>query len=327
MGLTTADFLANIDAFQTWQLKLANHRPSGVAAAILDLRLCGRYLATTELEQIDGPALLGFISHLRQVRENSPASVNRKISSLKTYWRFLRFMEVSGADSVPIRELPRICVPYRGPVQTLSLGEIQRLFKAIDQTSSNGFRDFTVYSLMYRLGLRIGEVHNLNVEDADLVEGELTVRGKGGKTRIMPLVPDMLDLLRQYLAVRARFYSRSSKKLTALFLSQKGNRLAVRTMEDNFRKLVRRSGQYSIDKVTPHTLRHAFATHAVEHSSCRLVTLKAVMGHARLASTEIYLHPSRKMQRQAVNAHVSNEILSDLSGPTILGRQQKWKAG
>lgn len=323
MGLRATDFAEHIDAFGRWQSELANHRQSGVRAALLDLRLCARFLTERRLAILNGPALLAFIAWLRTDRHNCPAAVNRKISSVKTYLRFLRFMQVGGAARVPVRELPRIRVPWRGPVQTLSPEEVRRLFAGIDRTSAHGYRDWVICSLLYRLGLRVGEVQALSLDDLDLEQELITVHGKGGKQRLLPLVSDLPDLLRQWLAVRARFYR--TRGNPALFLSQKDGRLSVRTIEENFQKLVQHTGPYTIERVTPHTLRHAFATHAVEESDCNLVTLKAVLGHSRLSSTEIYLHPSRKTLRRAVNDHPAGEILAELTGLEILAKQQKWK--
>lgn len=320
MSLATAEFARCLPQFERWQLDVSNHRPSGVKAVATDLRLMTSFLADRDLDQVDGPALLEFVGWLRRDRGNCPAAANRKISSVKTYMRFLRFLQVEGAGSVPASELKYVHSPWRGPLQTLRSEEVLRLLGGIDRSSAHGVRDFTVCSLLYRLGLRVGEVHRLDTGSLDLEGLTLTVAGKGGRPRVLPLVGDLPELLRQYLAVRQRFYR--SRGQSALFLSQKGARLAVRTIEENFAALVARTGPFSIVKVTPHTLRHAFASHAVDGGNCDLVVLKAVMGHAMLASTEIYLHPSHETLRRAVNDHLANELLAGLTGVEILSLQQ-----
>ncbi len=100
-------------------------------------------------------------------------------------------------------------------------------------------------------------------------------------------------------------------KLEALFVSKKGKRLAIRTAQDNFKKIVDRAGPFSIKKVTPHSLRHAFATHAIEGEQ-DIFVLKSIMGHASSKSTEIYLHPSMRMLKKAVNDHIASKILEEL---------------
>jgi site-specific recombinase XerC len=94
----------------------------------------------------------------------------------------------------------------------------------------------------------------------------------------------------------------------ALFISKKGKRLAIRTAQDNFKKYVEKSGKLSLSKVTPHSLRRAFATHALESES-ELLVLKTILGNARLETTEIYLHPSINVVRKAMNDHLANDIL------------------
>ena len=263
-GLGAAEFARHIEEFGRWQIEVANHRQAGVDATLIDLGLCEQFLREKQLAMLDGPALLQFITWLRRDRENCPATANRKISSVKTYMRFLRFKQVEGASAVPVRELPRINVPWRGPVQTLSPEEVRRLLDGVDRSSAHGCRDFVMYSLMYRLGLRVGEVHALDLDDIDFDELLITVHGKGGKERILPLVSDLPDILREWFAVRSAFYR--TRHNDALFISQKGNRIAIRTIEENFHKLVQRTGPFTIERVTPHTLRHAFVTHAVEEN-------------------------------------------------------------
>ncbi len=117
-----------------------------------------------------------------------------------------------------------------------------------------------------------------------------------------------------------------AQEQNALFVSKKGNRLSARTAQENFQKIVAQAGPFSIKKITPHSLRHAFATHAME-GDADLIVLKAVMGHASIHSTQIYIHPSLETLRKAVNDHIAADILSDLieEGVVILRMQQKWK--
>ena len=97
-----------------------------------------------------------------------------------------------------------------------------------------GVRDYAVYALMYQTGLRVGEVHHLNMNDLDLENRKLSVSGKGGKHRELCLTDELFQVVSEWLAVRGRFYH--SNRRRALFISKKGNRLAIRTMEDNFKK-------------------------------------------------------------------------------------------
>jgi integrase len=139
-----------------------------------------------------------------------------------------------------------------------------------------------------------------------------------------PLLPDIGKEINTWLEIRKRFYNAGQEH--ALFISKKGNRLAIRTAQENFQKIVAIAGPFNLKKVTPHSLRHAFATHAME-GDADLVVLKSIMGHASIQSTQIYLHPSLKTLRKAVNDHIAADILKEIvgGGETILRIQQNYQ--
>lgn len=150
---------------------------------------------------------------------------------------------------------------------------------------------------MYDLGLRVGEVNTLNLENITLKQKKITVVGKGKKRRTLYLNAEMVDILSEWLAVRSRFLN--SKSSTALFLSKKGNRLAIRTMEDNFKKIVIKAHVAVHFRVTCHTLRHSFASHLNDHDVDVLV-IQSLLGHASPKSTHLYIHPSEHRVREAL---------------------------
>jgi len=190
-----------------------------------------------------------------------------------------------------------------------------KLLNTVDQTSVLGFRDLTLYTVLYSLGLRISEALNINIEDIDTINEVVHIHGKGRKNRTLPLTKDLLEIINKWMVYRT--YLINAATLHALFVSKKGNRLAVRTAQDNFKKIAGKAGPFSIEKVTPHSLRHAFATHAIEGEQ-DIFVLKAIMGHASTKSTEIYLHPSMKVLKKAINEHLASEILNDLIKGNIL---------
>lgn len=115
-------------------------------------------------------------------------------------------------------------------------------------------------------------------------------------------------MLNQYLKHRKAILNSDSN--SALFLSKKGVRLSLRAAEDNFQDIVKKAGPFSISHVVPHTLRHCFASHALENKSVDLVVIKAILGHALMRSTEIYLHPSMRRQRASLDDHIAVEMVS-----------------
>ena len=301
-----------------------NHQRSGVAANQRDLNLFSRFCHQTGCHDISGDAILSFIGWLKHDRANSAGAINRKISSVRSYIKYLRFRQVQGADKLPVEYLSRARQPYTGPYQTLLAEEVKQLLSSIDCCSILGYRDYLLYSLLYRLGLRIGEALATNIEDIDMAKQIITIHGKGRRQRRLPLISDMAEMIHSWLSMRSKLFG--AQEQNALFVSKKGNRLSARTAQENFQKIVAQAGPFSIKKITPHSLRHAFATHAIE-GDADIVVLKAVMGHASIHSTQIYIHPSLDTLRKAVNDHISADILSDLieRGTVILRMQQEWK--
>jgi len=301
-----------------------NHQLSGVEANRRDLSLFSGYCHEKNYDNIDGDAILTFIGWLKYDRANSAGAINRKISSVRSYIKYLRFRQVDGADDLPIEYLSRARQPYTGPYQTLSAEEVKQLLSSIDCCSILGYRDYLLYSLLYRLGLRIGEALAINLEDIDLKKQVITIHGKGRRQRVLPLISDIAEMMHSWLSMRTKVFG--AQEQNALFVSKKGNRLSARTTQENFQKVVVQAGPFSIKKITPHSLRHAFATHAIE-GDADVVVLKAVMGHASIHSTQIYIHPSLETLRKAVNDHIAADILSDLikQGTVILRMQQEWK--
>jgi len=262
----------------------------------------------------NGPLLMDYLKHARKQRDNAPGTCNRKRASLRSYVRHLRLRGVQGAMAFPVEAIPPFCVPYQGQQFNLEPAEVIRLLDAFDVNSLHGKRDRVVTTLLYKSALRVGELAALDLEDLHLEGKEpcMTVHGKGRKERDMPLDDDMVTLLKQWLKIRDHYAGATRR--SALFLSQKGNRLAVRTIQDNFKKLVDSLPPFSTNHVTPHALRHAFASHALidDSSDRQLVLLKTYLGHALFKSTLIYARPSLKVLRQAVTEHVASEILADI---------------
>ena len=299
------DFIRWIDDFCKLRLFM-NHQLSSVEAACKDLHACIRFLQEKNYRSIDGPRLIEYVEWLSHDCNNCPGTINRKLSSLKTYFRHLRLRKVPGAADIPIEYLQRARDVYKGPIHTLKLDEVLSLLETFDDSTVLGKRDKTLFTLVYGSGLRIGEAVAIRISDIDLENNTLRITGKGKRQRTLPLLKHQIDMLRSWLA--SRQHLKNSETSTMVFLSKKGNSLSVRRAEEIFQEAVGALGKLSIEKVTPHTLRHAFASHAVE-GECDLVVLKAILGHAYLKTTEWYIHPSIETQRKAMDDHLANEKL------------------
>lgn len=306
--VTVKDFKSLVESWCELR-NVMQHQPSSVVASRKDLAVFVRFCALHKTRRITGLTLIKFYTYLRTVRKNCSGSINRKRSTLRCYFDHLRLHQVRGAAAFPIEHLPRARQPYSGPITALEPKETIRLLNSIDRTSVIGLRDFTLFSLLYALGLRLGECLGIQMCDIDWCKNMLTIHGKGRKIRTLPLTEKVAKLIKEWIFCRAALLN--ADKSGWLFLSRKGNRLSHRTAEEHFAAIVKKSGPFTMKKITPHALRHAFASHAIDGNADILV-VKAIMGHAQLRTTEMYLHPSKETLKKSVNDHLANDILKML---------------
>ena len=174
--------------------------------------------------------------------------------------------------------------PLRPILRLLSVAEVQRLLEAPDATTPLGLRDRALLDTLYATGLRRGECHQLDLVDLDPAQGQLVVRrGKGGKDRVLPVLPRLAESLARYLAQgRPRLVRQPQEP--ALFVDRRGARLSLQVVGLVVKHHARRIG---LGLVSPHRLRQAFATHLVE-GGAELVALQALLGHTRIDTTETY---------------------------------------
>jgi site-specific recombinase XerC len=250
-----------------------------------------------QYDKITGPAVMDFQYYLKTQRKNCGGSLNRKLFTLRSYSHYLRLQEVDDAEKLPFHDVLKVRQGYLNRPDALTAKQIKQFLDTIDRTTCLGVRDYAIYALMYLCGLRIGEVFGLDLTSIDLKTKEINVTGKGKRVRTLHLSRELFQILSEYLAVRTFFYKNDQQN--ALFISKKGNRLAIRTMEDNFKKIVFKSGLQTRFNVSCHTLRHSFASH-LNDKEVDMLVIKSLMGHSTTRSTEIYIHPSMKKVRLAM---------------------------
>ena len=246
---------------------------------------------------VTGKAVMDFQVYLKEERKNAGSSMNRKLFSLRSYSNYLKTLDLEGADRLPFKDILKIRLGYSNGPQALTIKQVKKLFTYIDTSSCLGIRDYCVYGFMYGLGLRVGEVHSMKKHDIDLKNKKVTVTGKGNRERTLQLTDEMIEIITDWLAVRGKFLN--SDISDNLFISKKGNPLAIRTMEDNFKKIIEASTINVNFNVTPHTLRHSFASH-LNDEGVDILVLQKILGHSTPRSTEIYIHPSEKKVREAL---------------------------
>lgn len=305
MSVTALQFFNYIDAFIDYRKTIYETSDQTIRSNLVDLNLFEEFVKERKAETIDGPTVMSFQYHLKNERRNSGASINRKIFTLRSYAHFLKLQEVERADKLPFYDVLKNRRGYCQQPDALTHQQVKTLFDSIDRSNFLGIRDYAIYALMYSLGLRVGEVYGLNLADIDFNNKELTVLGKGNRRRTFYLNPEMMQVLSEWLAVRHNF--KNSEHNIALFISKKGHRLAIRTMEDNIKKLVGNLDWHLHFKACPersrrvtcHTLRHTFASHLNDNGEDILV-IQSLLGHASPRSTAIYIHPSQQRVREAL---------------------------
>lgn len=223
--------------------------------------------------------LRGFIADLS--REGlSPTSVNRITSTLRGFYKFLMFDGHIGKN--PAEDLD---APQKGFYlpKFLNRAEIENLLLVPDVSGEIGLRDRAILELMYACGLRVSEVCDLRIQDIELDAGILTCKGKGGKTRKIPVGTSAVEWLRSYLAIRRK---KNDVEIRNLFVSSLGKPVTRQTIFKFIREYADKIG---LDDVSPHTLRHSFATHLVQNDA-DIRSVQQMLGHADISTTQIYTH-------------------------------------
>lgn len=217
----------------------------------------------------------------------SNASLLRKLATLRSFFRYLVAEDVLAANPFKYLELPK---KDKTLPRFLSETEMSRFLEPLE-TSVQGLalRDRALIELLYSSGIRIQEAMNLNAEDMDLWNGTLRVLGKGNKERVVPLGDSAARCVKQYLSERQARQGTAREPKGPLFLNARGTKLGARGARLILNRWVKKASLAR--RVSPHTLRHTFATHLLNRG-CDLRTVQEMLGHKSLASTQIYTHTS-----------------------------------
>ena len=226
-------------------------------------------------------------------RGYSLATKSRKIASAKSFFNFLKSEGI-----IHNNLMDEVRQPRSGQVlpKALSIEEVDLLlnFKS-EKQSTEDLRDGVMVELMYAAGLRVSELVGLNIRDVDLDVGSVRTIGKGYKERIIPIYETAVKSISEYVTIIRPIHSQSQKQ-EALFLNRRGSRLTRQAVWLRLRKLAITVG--ISDKITPHMLRHSFATHLL-HGGASLRHVQELLGHSNIATTQIYTHLTDK--------HIRNE--------------------
>jgi len=233
-----------------------------------------------ELDQIENLTIREFLGVLYQ-RGNSKSSVARKLATLRSFMKFLSAQGAIRTNPAKIVASPR--QEKRLPDFMMQDAVVQ-LIEAPDSSTAIGRRDRAILELLYATGVRVSELVGLDLGDIELGEGLLRVLGKGRKERIVPVGTKALDALKAYLEERE-----GAKGEAPLFVNVSGGRLTARSIGRLIKKYTRQSCIFR--KVSPHSLRHTFATHLLD-AGADIREIQEMLGHSSLSTTQRYTHVS-----------------------------------
>ncbi|WP_066637499.1 site-specific tyrosine recombinase XerD [Desulfolucanica intricata] len=226
--------------------------------------------------------ILAYLMQLKQ-KGLSPATISRRLAALKSFYRFLIHEQILEVNPIENIESPKIS--QRLP-KVLTPAEVETLLAQPRSSTPAGVRDKAMLELLYATGIRVSELVDLNIEDINTKNEFIRCFGKGSKERIVPLGSVAAQLVEEYL-LRGRVKLVKTQQTMALFLNHHGRRLT----RQGFWKIIKKyARQGNIEKpITPHTLRHSFATHLLENGA-DLRSVQEMLGHADISTTQIYTH-------------------------------------
>ena len=269
-----------------------------VSAYVCDLRAFDSWAADSDAAPMRAtPEDVRDFLAARRAAGLSERSVARGLSALRGFYRFCVAagrLEDDPTELVKAKELPR-----RLP-KALSRAEVEAVLAQPDVAESAGIRDRAMLEVAYGAGLRVSELVALQLNDLELDEGFIRCRGKGGKERLVPLGGEARRWVEAYLGRSRPRYSRRGRE-THLFLTQQGGTMTRQWFAKCLKRYAAAAG-IAAARVSPHVLRHSFATHLLE-GDADLRAVQAMLGHARIATTEVYTHVDRTRLRRVYDRY------------------------
>lgn len=283
-----AEMHTHLKGFQRWLEAEKGYSDNTVASYLRDLREFSQSLpVNTEVNDISSRHVRTFVVGLHQ--KNTSSSVARKLSTLRTFFRFLKRENIVAGNPVAGINGPKI--GKKIPV-FLTVDEVFRLLEEPGEKDRFMRRDRAILEFLYSTGIRVAELVSRDLSDLDFASEVVSVRGKGNKERLVPVGRHAKAAVEKWLLQREQLMrdrANRGKQVEhdALFLNGRGSRLTVRSVE----RLVKSYGERAgiSQTVTPHALRHSFATHLLEMGA-DLRSVQELLGHSSLSSTQRYTH-------------------------------------
>lgn len=230
--------------------------------------------------------IIGYLLEMRE-REYSDSTIARKIAAVRSFFAFEMVQGALSKNPAAALETPKV---EKHLPTTLSPDQVEWLLSTPDASTTTGMRDRALLEIMYATGLRVSEVVALNVEDINLDDGTVRCLGKGKKERMLPLYAHAIEVMKQYLLAGRPDFARPGEVEQPFFLNRRGQRLTRQGLWLIIKGYVELAGIEA--DVTPHTLRHSFATHMLR-GGAGLREVQQMLGHASISTTQVYTQVSR----------------------------------
>ncbi|MBM4429440.1 MAG: site-specific tyrosine recombinase XerD [Chloroflexi bacterium] len=248
--------------------------------------------AVSDWGEVKKDHLVAYISHLKADREYASTTVARKVAAIKSFFHFLVAEGFIKDDPTATLDSPRV---KKYLPRAISQQDVERLLdEAAKKDAPRSLRDRAILELLYATGMRVSELVAMNVGDVDVASASVRCFGKGGKERVIPIYDRAVQALEAYLT-KGRLYLLRMPEQKALFLNQRGERLTRQGLWLIVKGYVKEAGIQV--PVTPHTLRHSFATHMLR-GGADLRNVQELLGHANIATTQVYTQVSNERLRE-----------------------------
>ena len=291
------NFTAYINGFKSYLAIEKSLSPNSVEAYLRDVGHLVSFLKSKGFES--GPQVISlddlknFLKYINKIGLNAKSQA-RIISGLKSFFKYLLLENIITKSPAELLESPRFA---RTLPDTLSLEEIDKIIAVIDLSKTEGHRNKAILETLYSCGLRVSELVNMQISNLYFKDGFIKITGKGDKERLVPIGREAIRFINYYMENYRSHHEIQKGEEDYVFLNNRGKRLTRNMIFIIVRGLSEKAGIRK--KISPHTLRHSFATHMVERGA-DLRAVQEMLGHESIITTEIYTHLDRNYLRSNI---------------------------